>query len=197
MTSRDLAAQVARLPRVALDDFFYRHVKPGYHSLEGSLAGGRWGPPHAFPVLYLSHPEESAVIEAYRWLVDDVEGMRPELVGPRDLLTCRVTVSQVVDLRDVSSQEALGLTTEVLHSPADDPDAYSPCQTVGRAAHQLELHGILAPAAGGMQGETLALYPRNLPMPEIPELTSVETWPQLPHDPRVLRGVEDEDRRSG
>jgi len=101
-----------------------------------------------------------------------------------------------VDLRRSEAQRTLGLTSEVLHSPADDPDTYPNCQDIGRAAHQLELHGLLAPAAGGMDGETLALFTRNLPVSEVPELVDVERWAQLPPDPRVLRVIEDE-RRSG
>ena len=51
--------------------------------LRASSAGGRWGPPRAYAVLYLGRPEASVIAEAYRSLVDGVEGMRPELVGPR------------------------------------------------------------------------------------------------------------------
>ena len=60
------------------------------------------------------------------------------------------------------------------------------------AAHQLGLHGILAPAATGF-GETLAMFEEHLTPQELPRLVSEETWETLPADPRQLRAVQDED----
>jgi hypothetical protein len=62
---------------------------------------------------------------------------------------------------------------------------------VARVAHQLELHGILSPAATGF-GETLALFEHHLPANEMPTLIGEETWETLPADPRRLRVVGDE-----
>jgi hypothetical protein len=67
-----------------------------------------------------------------------------------------------------------------------DVGDYAPCHRVAQAAHQLELHGILAPAATGV-GETLALFERRLPAEEQPELIEVTTWDGLPADPRPRR----------
>jgi hypothetical protein len=41
-------------------------------------------------VLYLGRPDTSVIAEAYRSLVDAVEGMRPELLGPRRFVTVDV-----------------------------------------------------------------------------------------------------------
>ena len=64
-----------------------------------------------------------------------------------------------------------------------DVGDYDVCHRVGQAAHQLELHGIIAPAATGI-GETLAIFERRLPADEQPVLIDVLTWQGLPADPR-------------
>lgn len=118
--------------------------------------GGRWGPEHGFPVINLGQPVPSVIVEAYRRLVDPVEGMRGELVGPRVLLTVEVDVDQLLDLRDPTHLAAVGLDDDALRGP------WPPCVRVARAAHQLGLHGILAPAATEL-GITLALFEQHLP----------------------------------
>jgi len=50
------------------------------------------------------------IVEAYRHLVETVEGMRPHMVGPRHLITCEVKVTKVLDLREGASRDAVGLT---------------------------------------------------------------------------------------
>lgn len=185
--SRSLLEVVARAPKATVVGEFQRHVSLRVRDLVGSSAGGRWGPERAFSVLYLGRPTPSVIVEAYRHLVEavlDVD-MPPSAVGPRRLLTCRVEVSNVLDLRDPAGWESVGLTAEDLMSDVGD---YTACQAVGAAAHQLELHGVIAPAATGL-GETLSLFERHLPDVEIPVLVSEETWNQLPDDPRDLRAL--------
>lgn len=103
-----LAVRVARAPRCAVSDVFQRHVSRRVVTLAGTTAGGRWAPMGSFPVLYLGRPVESVVVEAYRHLVDSVEGMCSDLVQPRSLLTCRVAVTNVLDLRFAETQSELG-----------------------------------------------------------------------------------------
>jgi hypothetical protein len=126
-------------------------------------------------------------IEAYRHLVDPFvsDGMTGDMVAPRRLLICEVTVTNVLDLRDPKTLAALGLTEADLRSPIGE---YDQCWSVARVAHQLELHGILAPAATGF-GETLALFEHHLPPNEMPILVGEDTWETLPADPRQLRVV--------
>jgi hypothetical protein len=76
-------------------------------------------------VLYVARPEASVVAEAYRTLVDAVEGMRPELVGPRRFFTVEVDVSNLLDLRDAEHRVAIGLVLDALAGP------WAPCQRVG------------------------------------------------------------------
>jgi len=134
-------------------------------------------------VLYLGRPTASVIAEAYRLLVDGVEGMTAEFVGPRRLLRCTVAVTDVLDLRDNDARTLVGL---------DDQDligSHGPCQRVGDAAHARGLHGIIAPAATGL-GETLALYAENLPDNQAPIRTAAKTWRKLPPDPRRLRRID-------
>jgi RES domain len=123
------------------------------------------------------------VIEAYRHLVDDVEGMTGDLVGPRRLLTVEVALTNVLDLRVKQNQAAVGLSEKDLFSPIGE---YARCQRIGQAAHQLGLHGVIAPAATGL-GETLAVFELHLSPGEQPILVAEEEWVHLPEDPRRVR----------
>jgi len=181
----NLAVAVSRATITTVDGLFQRHSSPRVTTLSGSPAGGRWGPAGAFPVLYVGRPTTSVTIEAYRHLVDDVEGMTGDKVGPRTLWTCQVTVTNVLDLRQASSRDAVHLTLDDLSSSIDD---YDKCQRVAQAAYQLQLHGIIAPAADG-NGETLALFEHHLPANELPVVIRQETWATLPADPRTLRSI--------
>lgn len=106
----------------------------------------------------------------------------------RRIIACEVDVPGVLDLRSEAVQAAIGLTEEDLASPVGD---YARCQQVGAAAHQLRANGLLAPAATGL-GETLALFPTNLPAENWPVVIERGIWHGLPPDPRRLRLVEDE-----
>lgn len=132
-------------------------------------------------MLYLGRPTDSVVAEAYRHLVDAIEGMRPELVQPRKLVTCTINCTNILDLRHPETQLRVGLTATQLSSDVGD---YDDCQAVAAAAHQLGLHGIIAPAASGL-GETLALFEQRLPANELPvQLGDAIVWDGLPADPR-------------
>jgi RES domain-containing protein len=180
---RSIAVAVSSAITTTVTGIFQRHASPRQRPLTGSASGGRWGAENTYPVLYLARPTDSVIVEAYRHLVEPTDGMRPELVEPRRLVTCEVAVTNVLDLRDPSNREKVGLS--ILDMTSDVGD-YEPCHRVGQAAHQLELHGILAPAATGV-GETLALFERRLPAEEQPELIDVATWSGLPPDPRSHR----------
>lgn len=189
---RQLITAVAEATAVRVEGVFQRHCSPDVDELRGSPAGGRWGPPGAYSVLYLGRPTSSVVVEAYRHLVeDDLDGdLRPEMVGPRNLLTCEVAVDDVLDLRDPASLQRIGLSRDALSSATDD---YAPCQRVGQAAHQLGLRGVIAPAATGL-GETLALFEEKFEPSEYPRIVTRERWATLPADPRRLRIVKDQPR---
>lgn len=183
--ARKLALDVAAAPRSVVSGRFERHVSLSWRGLTGSNSGGRWGPPGAYPVLYLGRPRDSVAVEAYRHLVDPFAdgGMTGDLVATRRLLICDVSVSEVLDLRTREAQQRVGLSEAELLS---DVGSYDACQAIGRVAHQLGLHGIIAPAATTL-GETLALFEQHLPAGELPVLVAEERWDVLPADPRRLR----------
>jgi RES domain len=124
------------------------------------------------------------VVEAYRHLVDPVEN--PDLlaqVHPRILVTVTVKVTNVLDLRTAGARATAGLVLGDLHSGVDD---YSRCQEVAQVAHQLRLHGILAPAATDM-GETLALFTdfTDIAGERPVRIADDVLWETLPPDPRA------------
>lgn len=135
-------------------------------------------------MIYLGRPPDSVTVEAYRHLVE-ATGVPVDAVKPRTLFTVDVTAREILDLTDPDHLSAVGLTAADLATAVDDYDA---CQEIARAAHQLERHGILAPAATGL-GETLALFAQRVTADELPVVVAEETWPRLPADPRVPRAV--------
>jgi RES domain-containing protein len=179
--TKSLVERVAALPRAHVEGTFYRHAALGRDAFAGGLLG-RWG--RNFPVIYLGRPEDSIVVEAYRHLVEPHE-IDPSFVQPRVRYATAVTVDAVLDLTVPESLAAVGLEEHQLRSAVDD---YGPCQDVARVAHQLELHGILAPAATGL-GQTLALFAKRITASERPVILSEETWAKLPRDPRIPRAV--------
>lgn len=182
MTAR-LVEMVARGTRVNLDGTFYRHTGLKNTSLVGGT-GGRWGG-GGYPVLYTGRPPEAVVAEAYRWIVDQTEGLSGDAVHNRMFLTINVSVTDVLDLRRPDAWAAVGLSEQAVYSSVNDPMAYPRCQAVSHAAHQLGMRGIIAPAASRL-GETLALFTRHLSTAgQSPTLVAAERWDRLPPDPRV------------
>lgn len=172
---RTLAERVAAVPGVMVEGVFMRHAAPGRDAFAGGY-GGRWG--EGMLVIYLGRPEESCVEEAYRHLVDDT-GVPAKFVKQRSVYTVRVEASNILDLRTAAAQEQVGLTIEDLRS---DVGEYEACQRVAATAHQLEFHGVLAPAATGF-GETLALFRQRVGVDELPVVIGERTWLHLPPRP--------------
>lgn len=181
-----LATRIAAAPRAAIKGQFERHQSASIRSVTGSDGGGRWSPPRKFPVLYLGRPRNSVVVEAYRHLVDPFPGMTGDMVAPRRIVSLDVDATEILDLRTAAAQDQVGLTSGDLESSVGE---YGQCQRVGQVAHQLGLHGIIAPAATGL-GETLALFERHLPASEMPLVVGDEVVDGLPADPRRLRLVD-------
>ena len=189
MRHRDLLAAIADLEPVQIEGVFERHCSLRWEELKASAAGGRWGAPRAFEVLYLGRPRDSVIVEAYRHLVDDELDETEQLAAAvleRRIITCAIDVPNLLDLRPAKAHEAVGLSATELYSHVDD---YGACQSVGAAAHQLGLTGIIAPSATRV-GETLALYTTNLAVEHWPTVTARDIWHGLPADPRQLRAVD-------
>lgn len=172
---RSMTELVAAAEPVRVQGEFLRHAAPNRDAFAGGY-GGRWG--ESFRVIYLGRPDDSCVGEAYRHLVDDA-GVPASLVGPRVVYRTRIDISSVLDLRMESTQELLGLSRRDLMSNVGD---YETCQRVAAAAHQLELHGVIAPAATGL-GETLAVFKERVGLSELPEILETKSWARLPARP--------------
>lgn len=182
-----LPARLSQTTPTAVDGTWQRHVAARFAdtALAGRSANGRWGTEGSYPVLYLGRPTDSVTVEAYRHLVDPVvsdNGPMPP-IRPRALITCDVSVTEILDLRPATNRSLAGITPAELQSETFDRAAYAACQNISAAAHQLGYHGIIAPAATRM-GETLALFTDLLTDAEQPVLTGTAMWVQLPPDPR-------------
>lgn len=178
---RSIAERVAAVSPTRVQGTFYRHAALNRDAFAGGDRG-RWG--ENFPVIYLGRPPASVTVEAYRHLVE-APGIPAELVQARRFYTVTVAVDAVLDLTNADHLAAVGLTPDDLRSEVDD---YTACHRVAAAAHQLELHAILAPSASGL-GETLALFRERVTIREMPVIQAEETWNSLPGDPRKLRAV--------
>ena len=182
-----LPTRLSRAAPVNVVGTWQRHVSARFAGtgLQGRSALGRWGTAGGYPVLYLGKPTDSVVVEAYRHLIDPVvatAGAVPPIT-PRVLITCEVSVTTILDLRSTATRALSGLTLKQLQSDTSDKAAYAACQSVSATAHQLEFHGLLAPAATKL-GETLVLFSDLLPPAEHPVGTADELWVKLPPDPR-------------
>ncbi|UZJ26968.1 RES family NAD+ phosphorylase (plasmid) [Rhodococcus antarcticus] len=181
-----LADRIAEAPRSTVDGTWERHLAARHvaTALEGYTALGRWGTADGFPVLYLGRPRESVVVEAYRHLVDPVEDPMPaSAFVPRVCVSATVAINEVLDLRSAAARVTIDIPMDVLQSSTDDRGAYRRCQEVSAVAHQLGLHGLVAPAATG-RGHTLVVFPDKLTVGERLVQVDIENWNQLPADPR-------------
>ncbi|ART67317.1 hypothetical protein BTO20_00710 [Mycobacterium dioxanotrophicus] len=172
---RTLAERIAGVGGLDVAGVFLRHAAPNREAFAGGY-GGRWG--ESFPVVYVGRPLDSCVEEAYRHLVDDA-GVPAHLVRPRVLYRVRVEVHKVLDLRPADARVEVGLTDDDITSAVGD---YTACQRVAATAHQLEYHGILAPAATGL-GEALAIFRQRVSITELPVILDRQQWDQLPPRP--------------
>jgi RES domain-containing protein len=172
---RTLAERIASIGGVEVKGAFLRHAAPNRDAFAGGYAG-RWG--ESIPVVYLGRPLDSCVEEAYRHLVDEA-GVPAHLVRPRTLYQVRVEVENVLDLCSEQARTEVGLADADIASPVGD---YAACQRVAAVAHQLEYHGIIAPAATGL-GETLALFRQRVGIAELPVVVDQRQWNHLPPRP--------------
>jgi hypothetical protein len=180
-----LPARLAQATPSSVDGTWQRHVAARFAdtALAGRSAYARWGTEDSYPVLYLGRPTDSVTLEAYRHLIDPIVDTPAPPIRPRVLVTCEVSVSEILDLRSAANRTLAGLTIQELQSETHDKAAYAACQNVSAAAHQLGYHGLIAPAATKM-GETLVLFTDLLTADERPVRTGEEVWVELPADPR-------------
>ena len=148
---------LGRLSGSALDAVAYRNQAKGFDPRSGDGArrlGGRFNPPHSFPVLYLCVSRPCVVAELTRQA--ERQSLSIEDLLPRELWEVAVGLRKVLDLSDARTRETLGLDSADLVR-----DNHSDTRDIGEAAHEHGFQAIRAPSATGVD-EILAIFPENL-----------------------------------
>jgi RES domain-containing protein len=148
---------LARAATTRLQGIAYRNQPPGFDPRSGAGArrrGGRFNPPNSFPVLYLAVTPDTAAAELHR--AAEGMGLRVAAVLPRELYRYDVDLVRVLDLRDRSIRDALGVTLDELLA-ADRTRSHQ----IGEAASRLGVQALVCPSATGV-GDVLAVFVDNL-----------------------------------
>lgn len=148
---------LGRLDGAALSAIAYRNQAKGFDPRSGEGArrnGGRFNPPHSFPVLYLCLTRPCVVAELTRQA--ERQSVNLEDLLPRELWQVTTELVKVLDLTDDATLQALAL------SPADlTREDHRFTQDIGEAAHQHGFQAIRSPSATGVD-HVLAVLPENL-----------------------------------
>lgn len=137
---------VATAPSRRFEGEAFRHQSPNYEPLNGEGArinGGRFNPPESFPVLYLCTTRPCTVAEFHR--LGQRHQIGAEGLLPRVLFRYEVELTTVLDLSEVETRAAVGLTREEITDYG-----WSRTQELGELAHALEFQAILASSATGV-----------------------------------------------
>jgi RES domain-containing protein len=149
---------LGRLTGTALSAVAYRNQAKGFDPRSGDGArrlGGRFNPPHSFPVLYLCLTLPCMAAELTRQA--ERQGLDVDALLPRELFEISVDLGKVLDLTDVSTLDALGI------APRDLVWAdHRLTQEIGEATHEHAFQAIRSPSATGVDN-VLAILPENLP----------------------------------
>ena len=97
--------------------------------------------------------------------------LRPDSLRPRELATIRVSLHRVLDLREASVREALGVRLEALL--ANDPALP---RAIGEAANHLGYEAVIAPSAAPGGAEIVAVFLNNRAPDSSLELVKVEPY---------------------
>lgn len=148
---------LGQLSGTALSVIAYRNQAKGYDPRNGDGArrlGGRFNPPHSFPVLYLCLTRPCVVAELTRHA--GRQGLGVEALLPRELFEVRVDLDRVLDLTDV---EMLGSLRVAPPDLVREDHQFT--QEIGEAAHEHAFQAIRSPSATGVDN-VLAIFPENL-----------------------------------
>lgn len=151
------AQALGRLAGTGLNAVAYRNQARGFDPRSGDGArrfGGRFNPPHSFPVLYLCLSQPCVVAELTRQAERQSIGVDDLL--PRELWEFSADLAKVLDLTDQVVLDELGLT------PVDlVREDHRFTQEIGEVAHQHGFQAIRSSSATGVD-EILAIFPENL-----------------------------------
>lgn len=144
-------------PEASLPVVAYRNQAAGFDPRSGDGArrlGGRFNPPHSFPVLYLCESKPCVVAELTRQA--ERQGVDVDALLPRELFKISTDLEKVLDLTDDSTLDALAITA--LDLIRED---HRLTQEIGEAAHGHGFQAIRSPSATGVD-HIVAIFPENL-----------------------------------
>lgn len=150
-------AAVGRLAGTTLDLTGFRNQAPGFDPRSGEGArrmGGRYNPPHSYPVVYLCTTRPCAIAELTRQ--SNRQGLAPEAFLPREVWQITSTLTKVLDLTDHSTLAVLDLSSTDL--VRDDVQL---TRAIGEAAHDHGFQAIQSPSATGVD-QIVAVLTENL-----------------------------------
>ena len=128
------------------------------------LTGGRWTPLGAFPAVYASLDDATAMDEAKQQNLR--LGVPPYMALPLVTTALEVHVERVLDLTDGRVRRALRVSrTRMVTEPwwrIQDRGQESLTQAFGRLARDLGFVGLLAPSAARRNGTNVVLFPDRL-----------------------------------
>lgn len=155
MAAFDTAA-IGRLAGTSLDLTGFRNQAPGFDPRSGDGArrmGGRYNPPHSYPVVYLCTTRHCVVAELTRQ--STTQGLAPAAFLPRELWQITSSLTKVLDLTDLSTLAELDISSADLVR-----DDLQLTRTIGEATHEHGFQAIQAPSATGVD-QTVAVFSQN------------------------------------
>lgn len=148
---------LGQLTETALSAVAYRNQAKGFDPRSGDGArrlGGRFNPPHSFPVLYLCLTRPCVVAELTRQA--ERQGLNIDALLPRELFEISADLDKVLDLTDTATLDALGIAPPDLVR-----EDHRFTQEIGEAAHEHAFQAIRSPSATGVD-HVLAIFPEKL-----------------------------------
>jgi RES domain-containing protein len=165
------AGLLAAAPATGFTGTAYRNQAPGFDpiSAEGARrSGGRFNPPHRFPVVYLCGTTPCVVAELTAQATR--QGLRLADLLPRELWSVPLSLTTVLDLGDAKIRRKLHLEIGDLVRPD-----HGFTRQIGEVAHDLRYQAIRSPSATDVD-EILAVFPENLGSATLtPQLVKVWT----------------------
>ena len=151
------ASKLAKLTGMAHSATGYRNQASGFDPRSGDGArrfGGRFNPPHSFPVIYLCTSRPCVVAELTRQA--DRQGLAVDDLQPRELWRITVALTRALDLTHSGTLGALDV------DPADLlRDDRQLTHEIGEAAHEHRFQAIRSASVTGVD-DVAGIMPENL-----------------------------------
>ncbi len=177
-----------RAHTLPLDDVFYRTAGPKHTTAKEIVSGigarntgGRWNPPGAMNVLYVSQSATTAMIESVASLryygIPEWKGM------PKVTIAVRVAANAVLDLTDSAVNAEMPEVMAALMAQdwrkLMDRGEEPTTQAMGRAAYENGIQGLTVPSQPDFKGINLVLFPQLFSMDCALEVLNAEMLDNL------------------